>query len=228
MRAGSFIGDTRQGGSCNASELNLNPHCHGTHTECLGHVVDRRVHIMDVAPSGLLSAQLISLPALRPAKTTERLPRAARKGDQILTLDAVRQALGGQPLASDALIVRTLPNPAAKRNWRYTDSGDYPYFSVDAMCFIRDAGVQHLLIDTPSLDRLDDDGALELHRIFWCLSMRGRRVSRGARMAATVTEMIYVDDKVSDGAYWLSLQPAPFSGDASPSNPVIFAKESSL
>ena len=34
--------------------------------------------------------------------------------------------------------------------------------------------------------------------------------------------MIYVPPGIGDGAYRLLIQPAPFSGDATPSNPLLF------
>jgi hypothetical protein len=33
MKAGNFVGDVLQGGSCNVNEVSFNPHCIGTHTE---------------------------------------------------------------------------------------------------------------------------------------------------------------------------------------------------
>ena len=36
---GQFIGDTRLGGPCNFETLNFTPHCNGTHTECIGHLM---------------------------------------------------------------------------------------------------------------------------------------------------------------------------------------------
>ena len=35
------------------------------------------------------------------------------------------------------------------------------------MNYIVSLGVQHLLVDTPSVDRLLDDGNLSAHNIFW-------------------------------------------------------------
>ena len=41
-----------------------------------------------------------------------------------------------------------------------------PFFSIEAMNYIVGLGVEHLLVDTPSVDRLLDDGHL-LHIIFF-------------------------------------------------------------
>ncbi|MEZ4819676.1 MAG: hypothetical protein R3A45_07200 [Bdellovibrionota bacterium] len=42
----SFIGDVGLGGSCNCHEITINPHCHGTHTECVGHILS---HVQPVS-----------------------------------------------------------------------------------------------------------------------------------------------------------------------------------
>jgi len=79
-------------------------------------------------------------------------------------------------------------------------------------------GIEHLLLDLPSVDRESDGGALAAHRAFW-------RYPDAPRMEATITEFIYVPDAVVDGLYYLNLQVAPFENDASPSRPVLYPIE---
>ncbi len=38
LQAEGFSGSVSQGASCNCAVYTLAPHCHGTHTECVGHV----------------------------------------------------------------------------------------------------------------------------------------------------------------------------------------------
>ena len=57
----NFIGDIKQGGSCNVPEVSLNIHCTGTHTECEGHVNNSNVSIVDICPVGLIPALLITV-----------------------------------------------------------------------------------------------------------------------------------------------------------------------
>jgi hypothetical protein len=38
VRANGFIGSVAEGGSVNFKDIYFNPHGHGTHTECLGHI----------------------------------------------------------------------------------------------------------------------------------------------------------------------------------------------
>jgi arylformamidase len=72
-----------------------------------------------------------------------------------------------------------------------------------------------LLIDLPSVDKEKDDGQLLAHKAFW-------DVNGNIRTEATITEFIYVPNKVLDGSYILNLQIAPFENDATPSKPVLY------
>lgn len=225
MRAGAFVGDTRAGGSCNAEEILVNPHCHGTHTECVGHVTEARHHVIDVVPMHMLDARLLTLAPERAGDCSDDLPAASRDDDWLLSERSLARALGADATLPEALVVRTQPNDESKRHRQYLVSSDYAYFSRTAMATLVRAGVRHLLIDTPSLDRLDDDGALELHRLFWNMPAGATAVDALTRADATITEMIYVPDRIADGYYRLMLQPAPFGGDATPSNPTLFMRE---
>ena len=114
----------------------------------------------------------------------------------------------------DALVIRTLPNTANKRTQNY--SGNNPvYYSSGAMEAIVSAGIQHLLIDLPSVDKEDDGGAVRAHHIFW-------EYPTNPQLHKTITEMIFVPDNVSDGYYVLDIQIAPFDIDASPSRPILY------
>ncbi|MEM7611629.1 MAG: cyclase family protein [Pseudomonadota bacterium] len=226
MKAGDFTGDTRQGGGCNASINTINPHCHGTHTECVGHITDERRDVIDVWPNDLLRARLISVRAVPAAEChDDSLPRASQPDDWIIPAAELEAALGSYHGAFDALIIRTLPNAKEKQVRQYIDSTDYPYLSTTAMQLVDALPVTHFLIDTPSLDRLDDNGALELHRLFWHLPEKARHVDSQTRTDRTVTEMIFVPNDIADGSYVLQLQAARVSGDAVLSNPVLYAMQ---
>ena len=64
-------------------------------------------------------------------------------------------------------------------------------------------GVQHLLVDTPSVDRLFDDGQLTAHNIFW--ETKGK-VFNPNNKNKTITEMIFYHDSLMDGVYLLNLE----------------------
>ena len=47
-------------------------------------------------------------------------------------------------------------------------------------------------------------------------------LNEDARLDSTITELIYVNDSVSNGTYLLNLQIASFENDASPSKPILY------
>ena len=120
-----------------------------------------------------------------------------------------------------ALVIRTLPNDDSKKARNYMEH-EPPFFSLEAMKYIVELGVAHLLIDLPSVDRLFDDGNLNAHHIFWNVAAGSHEADSKIALQKTITEMIYVDHKTDDGSYLLNLQIAPFVSDASPSRPLLY------
>jgi hypothetical protein len=114
---------------------------------------------------------------------------------------------------AEALIVRTLPNPEEKKFRHYTGSNP-PWFAPDALAWLKEHGCLHLLTDLPSVDPEVDGGALKAHHAFW-------NTGGEVRKDATITEMIYVPEKVKDGLYLLDLHTVAFALDVSPSRPVV-------
>ncbi|CAN5127579.1 cyclase family protein [soil metagenome] len=205
-----FIGDTRRGGSCNAESYRLIPHCNGTHTECVGHVTDDRVSIRDAMRAALCTALLVTVEA------------GEHEGNRQITASGLAAACDSWRSAGvSALIIRTVPNGYDKRSRRYEAASLPPYLTPDAARSLVVRGIDHLLVDLPSVDPYHD-GKLEAHRIFWGLPAGSRRASEAARASATITEMIFVPDEVADGHYLLNLQIAPFATDAAPSRPLLF------
>ncbi len=210
LAAGNFVGDVSHGGSCNCSTYSLTPHCNGTHTECAGHITREFMSVNSIAPTSLLRAALISIMPHRTA--TQFSP-----DDRIITRDSLQQKLGRPPC--NAVIVRTLPNN--KLNADY-DTFCPAYFSADALAWLAEQGVEHLLVDLPSVDRMRDNGLLLAHRAFWEMPRGSTLLPEAKRARATITELIYVPDDVPDGEYLLNLQVAPLEADAAPSRPVLY------
>jgi kynurenine formamidase len=134
-------------------------------------------------------------------------------GDSIITLEQVQQALSGE--IPEALIIRTTPNSDEKKSRLYSNT-NFTYMHPDAAAWLAAQGVQHLLVDMPSIDREEDQGKLLAHHAFW-------NYPAAPRMHATITEMVFVEDTVDDGLYMLNLQVASFRNDAAPSRPVLYA-----
>lgn len=216
-----WVGDVRRGGSCNFESYTLVPHCNGTHTECVGHITEERVAVSEVLRQALVPGRLLTVhtePAGVQHETTDPHPQPT---DRLITWQALAQALGGDLQAHEkALVLRTLPNPNTKATETYTTFVP-PYFTREAMAWVVQQGVQHLLVDIPSVDRLLDQGKLTTHRIFWQLPS-GNSVKNAQRAGATITEFIFVPPPVPDGAYMVHIQIPPFIADAAPSRIFLY------
>jgi kynurenine formamidase len=225
---GDFSGSVAQGASCNCNTVSLTPHCNGTHTESIAHIVATDAPIRDIAPRELLTACLISITPRAASQVADALNPLAQSDDPVIDSRQLRDALLSLDADTidantiDALIVRTLPNDSSKTTRNYDNLVCPPYFTAAAMQVAVDFGIRHLLTDLPSLDRMRDDGLLAAHRTFWGLPLGSTDAKLARRPNATVTELCFVDNAVADGWYLLNLQVAPFMADAAPSRPIIY------
>ena len=137
--------------------------------------------------------------------------------DQVITKNQVKSAWESQGEKAEAVIIRTLDNPKEKINKQYSNTNP-PYIEVDAVNYLLAEGIEHLLIDLPSVDREYDDGVLAAHHAFW-------EYPKNTQKHRTITELIYVPDEVEDGFYLMNLQIASFENDASPSKPILYRLE---
>ena len=218
LQAGSFIGDVQRGGSCNVPVLTLNPHCNGTHTETVSHVVSESITPAHIAPT-LVPCTLLTVKPGVAATTSEQYRPPLNPHDTVITANMLKKCLADADANFlSALVIRTLPNTDAKLSMDYHDA---PFFTREAMQYLLSKGVEHLLVDFPSIDRMNDDGHLTAHHLFWNLEEDSHRLRDGARTHCSVTELIYVPDSVEDGRYLLSLQVTAFALDVSPSRPLL-------
>lgn len=217
-----FVGDVRAGGSCNCATYQLTPHCNGTHTECVGHLSRERIAILDVPPPAFAIARLVTLAPTPATVTTETTDPMPQPSDDLLTRASLEAAIGSDSLTeAAALIVRTTPNSPSKRHQHYGLAQSAPYFSAELMRAIVERGIRHLVVDVPSVDRAADAGRLTAHRIFFGLPAGSSDATQATRANATITELAYICDEISDGWYALNLQIAPFMADAAPSRPLL-------
>ena len=224
--AGEIVGDTRRGGSCNFEQYKLIPHCNGTHTECVGHITHARISVHECLQDAFILADLISVTPEKASATDETYAVEFGENDLLITRKAISDfkfQISDYRLEElpKALIVRTLPNNEGKLTATYTQEIP-PFFSTEAMLFLNEIGVAHLLVDTPSIDRIFDEGKLSNHRIFWNVAQNSFEISAESLIHKTITELIFVPDEITDGNYLLNLQIAPFASDASPSRPILF------
>ena len=200
VKDGHFIGKVSEGASVNFNNIQFNPHAHGTHTECVGHISREFYSINKTLKTFFFFSKLISVePELRGE-------------NQVISEAILKEKL--KPKETEVLIIRTLPNFREKQTRKYSHT-NWPYLSENAAIYLRNCGVKHLLIDLPSVDKEKDGGRLLAHKAFW-------NYPKNTRFDATITEFIYVANSIEDGDYLLNLQMASFENDASPSKPVLY------
>ncbi len=224
---GELVGDTRQGGSCNFEQYTLIPHCNGSHTECIGHITNERISVRDCLQDVFIPAALISVKPENATQTSDTYSIKLNKSDQLITRNVLEKALDRSNLKfnisdTDALIVRTLPNDESKLSKEYGEELIPPFFSNEALELIVKLGIKHLLVDLPSIDRIFDDGKLSNHRKFWNVEMGKFELNENSRINSTISELIYVPNKIKDGNFVLNIQIAAFYTDVSPNRPVLF------
>lgn len=227
FKSGGFVGSTEQGGSCNVSVVQMIPHCNGTHTETVGHIVSEQVNVSVAAGQAMFVAVVVTVEPVAGNATKDVYRPEFERDDSIITRTSLEEAfaqLGFQDATSPkALVVRTTPNTKEKASRVYGDSEFPPFFSIEAMNWINELGIKHLLVDVPSIDRTHDDGLLTNHHLFWNVPERTHKLAEKSHTDKTITEMVFVPDEIKDGRYILNLQIAPFCSDAAPSRPILFA-----
>ena len=212
VRSEQFTGSVAEGGTVNFRDITFNPHGNGTHTECIGHITPDVYSINRILTKFWFTAEVITI---LPDQLDEDLSAYRQKNDRVITAKMLAEALG--PNRPEALIIRTLPNVGGKINRQYNNT-NWPYLLPEAAEWLNRQGIDHLLIDLPSVDREFDGGAMLAHRAFW-------DYPNSPQMQRTITELIYVDDEVADGRYLLNLQISSFENDASPSKPILYKIE---
>lgn len=225
LRLGGFLGDTRRGGSCNVPVVQFIPHCHGTHTESISHVVDEPIAVHEILPAGLIPALLIRVFGAQEVRDGSGETRGRSPGAGIVTSAALEMAMDRFPTCDRftrepaALVVLACPEET-ERSIQFR--AHPPTFSSDAMQLIRQHGFSHLLVDFPSVDPLDDDGRLANHRVFWDLPAEGHSLDPGARGDCTITELIVDAPDLAEGWHLMDLQVPALALDAVPSRPLLY------
>jgi arylformamidase len=197
LEVGGAVYSVSSGANVNFDQIKFAPHAHGTHTETFGHIDENQLLIEELRLPLFMPCKLIC-PSL---ETID--------GDQILTKKALNRC---DYQGVKALVIRLNPNKEYPINYDYTN---WPYLSEPATKRLVEAGVEHLVLDVPSIDKEKDQGALLSHRAFW-------KESESPRTSATITEFAQIPADLPAGNYLLQLQVAPILSDAAPSRPILF------
>ena len=209
-----------EGASCNVSEITMNIHCTGTHTECVGHLLDDPGDIGMLLKGIIIPAVLITLDPVSFYETEESYHCNVDSNEQVISYKSIKKEFEKWiEYKPEALVIRTNPNPTEKKFYNYTKNIP-PFFSNDALRFIKSSNIFHLVVDLPSIDRMQDNGILGNHRIFWG-GNTNPKVDVNSKSTDTVTEFAYIPNNVIDGFYFLNIQLPHFVCDAAPSRPIL-------
>jgi kynurenine formamidase len=219
---GNFSGRVATGASANCSTLTITPHCQMTHTESVAHLTREPGDAWRVVPRGLLPAVVVSVspePARESTETTDPQPWGT---DTLITRRRLRAAWPMTRMVDPvAAVIRTLPNDASKRSRDYHELVP-PYLTREAVEWLVEKRIEHLVLDVPSLDRTHDDGHMIGHRLFFGLPPGSTARGDAARSRATITELAFIPDELADGPCVLSLAVPAIGGDAVPSQPIVY------
>lgn len=203
VKIGDFVGSTKLGGAVNFMNFQCNPHGNGTHTECVGHIAKEDYYVNECVREYFYLAELISV-----------YPTLLENGDKIIDVQHI-ETMVSFPKKAKGLLIRTLPNEEEKRERQYTETNP-PYLTTEAMQKILELGFEHLMVDTPSVDREHDDGLLAGHHIFW-------NYPQNPQIQRSITELIYVPNTIKDGLFLVQNQIINIRMDAVPSRPMLYA-----
>lgn len=198
---GDWIGSVAEGAPVNFFNIRFNPHGNGSHTETYGHISPKKESVHDAFTKYHFVARVVKL---KPEQRGE---------DEVVPLQAVLDKnLDWNGV--EALIIKTGNYPEG-HDFSGTNA---PYFEPELLAYIRDKGVQHVLVDTPSVDREEDEGKLLSHHAFW-------NYPEAPREGCTISELLRIPDSTDEGLYLLNIQVASFANDAAPCRPVIYRLE---
>lgn len=200
IKIGNFTGSVLAGSGANCDVLQLCAHGNGTHTECIGHITPEHEFVPTQINNSFLTAQLITISLGKDQNNQPVIDKNSFNPIQTW-------------YKTDAILIRTLPNSIEKKSKNWSGSNP-PYFDSSAMEMLVNKNYQHLLVDLPSVDPEHDEGKLSAHHIWW-------QTGTKPRQNASITELIYIDNIVSDGLYFLNLQIPALHTDAVPSRILI-------
>jgi arylformamidase len=199
---GDWKGSVALGGAVNFFNVSFNPHAHGTHTETAGHITKERHSINTHFKNPFTKSVLLTVTPKEGIVTFEHFLTQWEKASGEDWLDEVK-----------SVIFRTEQH-AVSLTREYSNT-NWPFLAPEIGSFLRSSGIDHLVIDQPSVDQEEDGGALACHRSFWGPTPL-------ESLHRTITELAHIPTDVSDGAYLLNLQVAPLDNDAAPSRPILY------
>jgi arylformamidase len=196
---GDWVGAVARGGSVNFFNVQLNPHGNGTHTECYGHIDAGHQKIGD------------HFNEYHGWVYFSRVKARVHHNDLVVRWQDLSLPNGNLP----PFFAIDIEGVAFPQNFSNTNPA---YLEPQLCAMLAKAGVRHLLLNLPSVDKEEDGGALAAHRAFW-------QYPEQIREKATITELAHFPKNLEEGFYFINLQVAPLYNDAAPSRPVLYPCE---
>jgi hypothetical protein len=217
-RVGEFSGTVLTGASCNCRNIQLLPHGNGTHSEGVGHLTYDEANVIDVLPKLPMPAVLLRLAALRAGDCHETADYAPEPNDWLVTQQICAAAWPQAPAPRPSVAVLAL-EPC--------ETAVPPYLTRECTQWLVDRGIEHLIVELPSIDRLRDAGRLTAHRIFFGLpayaaTAPAPRHSDARRPQATVTELAQIPRELTTRSGFVQWLAPAMLGDAVPTQPLWY------
>lgn len=227
-RVGNFSGSVLTGASCNCRNLQLTPHASGTHSESAGHLTSDEFPVLPLLPMTPQPGLLLRIGTELAKNTTESADFKPLPDDRLITAAALRAAWPvTAPFRPQALIIATESSLHGTRV-STRELQIPPYLSRECAEWLVENDIQHLVVEVPSIDRLQDAGQLTAHRIFFGFPPQRSPAtpllaSAATRAQATITELAAVDADIANGHGFLQIQAPAIDGDAIPTRPIWHA-----
>jgi arylformamidase len=199
---GDWKGSIELGGNMNFFSIDFNPHAHCTHTETAGHISKTR-HSINQYFKEPFTIALVLYPEVTNGKVSL---------DRFMKAWLEAKEYGGTNGIQSVILKTDCGDANLQRNYSHSN---WPYLDAEIGNFLRNEGINHIIIDQPSVDQEEDGGALACHRTFWGATPE-------SSLNRTITELAHIPDYVQPGNYLLNLQVAPIENDAAPSRPLLY------
>lgn len=201
VRTEHFTGSVAEGGSVNFRNIAFNPHGHGTHTECYGHISkEQDVYLKDCLKSFYFPAYLTT-------------PLIITKMQEDGKEDHIVSQIEPLPFKGiKAIILRTQKDGFQMGDYSNTNPC---YMDAEIIPQLLDQGIEHLMIDQPSVDREEDGGALLAHHAFFGYPNEIRKNN-------TITELCKIAPEIQDGLYMVHISIFNMANDAVPSKITLY------
>ena len=103
---GEFIGAVTEGAAINFNDIWFNPHAHGTHTECVGHITEEVHSINKNLDRFFFMAEVVTIAP------------EMYQDDFVISRKQLQYAIGNKK--REAIVIRTLPNLKDKLSKQYS------------------------------------------------------------------------------------------------------------